>query len=429
MNSKKAVLLNYYFPPNTGVGGRRWVKLCKYLSHQNIEVTVFTPKKFILKNQPSWQKESNQIKNLKVIEVKDSYPKILLDVPSNFIEKLKYKLSDIFVDFFAKGNKYDASTFWNPIVKNQLKKYLLDNKIENLIVSGTPFNYFYFAAQLKEELPNLNLVLDFRDLWIDSMGSFGENVRKFQSKKRYELECEFEQFSIEQANHILCASTDIYDILSNKYKAFKDKFQVINNGFDPQDVLVSSENRPVFSEKKNKLAIVNIGTINCSPDYYAYFISALSEMKSNYSELYQSIEFNFYGNTNLQFENDVKAAKIDAIRFYGKIGVDEVKNVLKAADMVLYIKREEELVNSFGSKFFEYLCARKYILILSPKGKVTEYISNNSIGFVMQKETVSDDLVVALNNFRNGAFKFNATLDISEFSCDTISKRVNSLLK
>ncbi len=429
MNSKKVVLLNYYFPPNTGVGGRRWLKLCKYLSQKNVEVTVFTPEKFILKNQPSWQNEVNHIKNLKVIEVKDSYPKILLGVPANFIEKLKYKLSDIFVDIFAKGNKYDASTFWNPIVQNQVKKYLIENKIDNLIVSGTPFNYFYFAAQLKQELPNLNLVLDFRDLWIDSMGSFGENVRKFQSKKRYELECEYEQFSIEHSNHILCASTDIHDILSSKYKTFKDKFHVINNGFDPQDVFISNDSNSSIYQSNKKSVILNIGSINCSRYFYTYFINALSEIKSINSELYHSIEFNFYGNTNLQFENDVKAANIDAIRFYGKVGTDEVKNILKAADMVLYIKREEELVNSFGSKFFEYLCARKYILILSPKGKVTEYISNNSIGFVMQKETVWNDLVKALNDFRNGVIKFNHTLDISEFSCDTISKRVNSLLK
>ncbi len=429
MNSKKVVLLCYYFPPNTGVGGRRWLKLCKYLSEQNIEITVFTPKKFILKNQPSWENELVQIKNLKVIQVNDFYPKILLDKPITFFEKINYKISNVLVKIFTSANMYDPSAFWHSIIHKKIKKYLFDNNIENLIVSGIPFDYFYYASQLKSANKNLNLILDFRDLWTDSLGSFGKNVALFQSKKRYDKECFYENYSIQQANYIFCASQDLYEALAAKHPNQKNKFQLLLNGFDTKDIVNTTIQSHLKPTSNNKITIANIGTINCAKDYYLHFINALIKIKNDNPIVYANLEFTFYGNTNIEFENDIKNYRLDIVTFFEKIDNNKVKEVLHKADMVLYIKKEDELVNSFASKFFEYLCARKFILILSPKGEVTNYIEKNNIGLVLQKQTIYDDLITLFKNFTMGNIVFNSQLDISEFGYDVISKKVNAILQ
>jgi hypothetical protein len=162
MKFKKVVLLSYYFPPNTGVGGRRWVKFCKYLSKQNTGITVFTPEKFVLNNQPSWLSDTTQIRNLDVIEVRDRYPKILLGVPVSITGKIFYRLAKVYVSLFTRGNKYDPSSFWNPILQKDIKDHINKNNIKNLVVTGIPFNFFYHAAKLKTVIPELNLILDFR---------------------------------------------------------------------------------------------------------------------------------------------------------------------------------------------------------------------------------------------------------------------------
>ena len=40
--SKKVLLVCYEFPPNTGIGGRKWAFLAKYLVREDIELHVLT---------------------------------------------------------------------------------------------------------------------------------------------------------------------------------------------------------------------------------------------------------------------------------------------------------------------------------------------------------------------------------------------------
>lgn len=430
MNSKKVVLLCYYFPPNTGVGGRRWVKFCKYLSKQQVEFTVFTPQKFLLKNQPSWQFDADQIPNLKVMEVNDFFPKILLDVPESVIGKIFYRFAKGYVRLFTKGNKYDPSAFWSSIINKNVKNFMSENNVHNIIVSGIPFDFFYYAAKLKLQNPKLNLILDFRDLWTDSMGSYGENVRKFQSEKRFENECQKERFALEQSDYVLCASDDLYSILQSKYPEHIEKFKLILNGFDPEEILsFVKKDTQSNTVSAGKIKIINIGTINCSRDYYMHLVEALKRIKIEDRSLFEQLQFDFYGNANLQFEKDMRLSELEIISFHDKVDSNKVQELIQNADMVLYIKREEELANSFASKFFEYLSAGKFMIVLSPEGKVTEYVRKNEIGLVLTKELIYNNLKDLFYNFNLGKVNFNSDLDISEFGYDKISKKIEGLLK
>jgi hypothetical protein len=236
-----------------------------------------------------------------------------------------------------------------------------------------------------------------------------------------------EEFSVKQANHILCASEDVCEILREKYPAYKEKFQLVINGFDPDEIYTSDGEASGLPERK-KIVITNIGTINCSREYYDHFIEALVKMKHAAPELYKKLQFNFYGNTNTQFENDVRTSGLEIFTFHPKVDSNKVQLILHNSHMALYIKREEELTNSFASKFFEYLCARKYMIVLSPEGKVTNYVRENGIGLVLTKQTIFEDLKDLFYNFSSGKVQVNTALDISEFGYDKISEKINSLL-
>jgi hypothetical protein len=47
---KRVLLILYYWPPEGGVGVRRWLKFSKHLSELGWEVTVFTAEKKIYIN-------------------------------------------------------------------------------------------------------------------------------------------------------------------------------------------------------------------------------------------------------------------------------------------------------------------------------------------------------------------------------------------
>ena len=53
---KKILLISYYWPPNAGVGARRWLNFQKYLSKE-FSITVYTPE------NPSMFNEDNSLLN------------------------------------------------------------------------------------------------------------------------------------------------------------------------------------------------------------------------------------------------------------------------------------------------------------------------------------------------------------------------------
>ena len=54
---RKILLISYYWPPNAGVGARRWLNFQKYLSNE-YSITIYTPE------NPSFLNEDKNLLNI-----------------------------------------------------------------------------------------------------------------------------------------------------------------------------------------------------------------------------------------------------------------------------------------------------------------------------------------------------------------------------
>ena len=108
--NKGILLFNFLFPPNYGVGGKRWTVFSNQLATKGFKVHVISKK-------PAPNSKSNYDHlvthpNIFVHHIKSYYPKILSSHKlKSFLEKVQYKLAVIFVRLFSRGNYYDNSIF------------------------------------------------------------------------------------------------------------------------------------------------------------------------------------------------------------------------------------------------------------------------------------------------------------------------------
>jgi len=81
---KNLLIINYAFPPNEGVGGRRWAKFSKYLKNHNVNIRVINAKKQNNKLS-NWV---NDVNGINVISLNTSYPHILQISPKTIFQKI-----------------------------------------------------------------------------------------------------------------------------------------------------------------------------------------------------------------------------------------------------------------------------------------------------------------------------------------------------
>lgn len=250
--NKNVLVFCYFFPPNDGVGGRRWVKFCSQLIERGYDVTVVTPAPFT--DVPStW---NNQVHpKLRMLFVQDEYPKVLLKPVNSFSRKIAYRLALSKVKRKYRGNYFDASCLMQKCINEKVIPYIKENNIKTIVVSGAPFAYFSDVVKIKDIFPGIKVVLDYRDLWTTSKYHFGGNVLQTQGKERFDAERQNEIQVLKRADKILTVSTDLYHGVLSLLPEAENKMFVLKNGFDPADGEIKEAVHAAGKRKKYILLI------------------------------------------------------------------------------------------------------------------------------------------------------------------------------
>ena len=211
MPEKKSILLiSYYFPPNNSVGSRRWAKYSKVLSRNGIQVHVLCAKSNSSESSP-WD---DDIEGLNINYLPSKYPRVLDNWKSESIfYRIRYKICDKLISALIIGSHYDRSIFWKSTMIKSAKKLIVDNQIDQIIVSTPPNRSSYYAAQLKDEFPKLRLIVDFRDPW--TWGEFRE-YPNLKGSNRFKEE-EMNKFVIEKADEIIVSVDNMKRKIEKKY--------------------------------------------------------------------------------------------------------------------------------------------------------------------------------------------------------------------
>ena len=168
--SKKLLVISYSFNSLKNIGGRRWAKFSKYLSKKNVDLRVITSSSRV---ESECDKDLIKIKD-KIDFVNFKYPKYLGIKPSNFIEKILYRLNLIYSKLSTNKNYYDKSIHGRI---NLLKKveFYINMGYNNVLVTIAPFHLATYVSEIINKYPKVNFIVDFRDPWVNNRTSYGYN--------------------------------------------------------------------------------------------------------------------------------------------------------------------------------------------------------------------------------------------------------------
>ncbi|MES2762466.1 MAG: glycosyltransferase family 4 protein [Bacteroidota bacterium] len=384
---KKVLIISYTFPPNPGIGGRRWAKFAKELVACNTDVRVLTfSSDFNEKNSSEWTKDISSYKD-RINYQPSRYPK-WLDAPKSVTDKIMYRLSLLYVKLFARGNYYDKASFLRKKIINEVQEYI-NNGYTNVIVTCAPFKLAYWVSDLIERNTKVNFIVDFRDPWTNNLTSYGFNQI---SKSRIEFEKNAEKAVVTKFNKVFVVAEAMKNYFVEAYKLPPNKIEVISNGFDTDDFMNISTDSDFKFNVNDKKKVVFTGTFYNNS---FYLLKELSEILNRNISLKNSLEFHFFGTMSDEAKKLILLNR-ENMFFHGNVKLQEVYSVVRAADFCsLFLT--DDITYSLSTKFLEYLSQKKQILVFSKGGATGSFVENNNLGFSITYSLMEEKLLKCLS--------------------------------
>ena len=375
----KIQIVSFVFPPQAGIGGRRWTKFSKYFYGQNIDFRVIAAR--LQTAVPSqWLNDISEYED-RITYIESRYPDILSEYPDTLMHKLRYRLAIQKAKFITDGNYYDKSIYWLGNLENEITKNFEDG-YQNLIISGAPFHQMELV-RLKEKLPGLKVLLDFRDPWVSNRTAFGFNEMSTQ-RQTYELE--LEKTVILSADAVVSVAQKMADYFT---MIGANKSVCIPNGFDLQDYTV-------FEPKKASegvLTCVFAGSLYNGLDLILKeFIRTVEHLNRNFPN---KINFKFIGTIPNWVKKNTE--QIDSITVSEHVSKEAALLAINDSDFgMLFLT--EDINYSVSSKMLDYIALSKPILCFSKTESITgKLIEEKGLGYSLNLKTIKDKLMDVIN--------------------------------
>ncbi len=440
-NSKKILIVTYYWPPAGGPGVQRWLKFAKYLPEFDWEPIIYTPQ------NPSYPLVDETLikevpKDLKIVKTNIWEPYHIAEKFSKGNKKFKGGQFDVGenqsflskLSIFIRGNFFipDARKFWvKPSVKF-LKKYLLENHIDTIVTTGPPHSLHLIGLGLKKELPKIKWIADFRDPWTEI--SYYKHLKLTSSSDKKHRQLEKNVF--ETADMTLATSyTDAENFRKNKANAF-----CITNGFDES---TESLNRKFVKTDIYNLPITQFAK---SGKFTLSYVGVLEQLR-NPENLWKSLkylcvkhldfakdfELKLVGRVDDKILNEIESSVLKHnIRKLGYLSHDEAVKEMETSNLLLITNFPNESSKGIiPGKLFEYLATGKKVISFGPKDADVETILNNTKAgkhFDYSNNIEIQDFIFSLyEEWKSGKWIQNSA-NINEFSRRELTRKLAGLL-
>jgi glycosyltransferase involved in cell wall biosynthesis len=431
---KKVLILTYYWPPSGGAGVQRWLKFTKYLKTYGWEPIIYTaengeipvvdmsllkdvPAELTILKTPIW--EPYHLYKRFIGRKKDD------KINASFLsENKKAGLSEK-ISIWIRGNFFipDARKFWIKPSINYLKNYIIKNNIEYIISSGPPHSMHLIALGLKNKFTSLKWVADFRDPWTNI-----DFYDKLMLTKTSDIKHHSQELKVlTNADIILSIGKGMSDEFLNIYQKSGgknlNKFKVISNGFDTDDIKTND------IVKDKKFSIAHIGTLvkDRNPIVLWKVLKKLTDTRDDFRS---QLEIKLVGKVDIfvkeQLENYGLTNFVNKIEYlpHSEVIIEQQKSKV----LLLLINNTKNAKDILTGKFFEYMASGSPILAIGPiDGELADIIKQTQTGLISNFE---DEITLEkniLNLFVNQSLQTNGE-EVIKYSREELTKKLCELL-
>jgi glycosyltransferase involved in cell wall biosynthesis len=442
MKQKKILIITYYWPPAGGPGVQRWLKFAKYLPDFGWKPIIYTPE------NPSYPLLDETLmkdvpENIEMVRTKIWEPYQLAEKLNKSNKKFKAGQFDVGknqswksrLSIWVRGNFFipDARVFWVKPSVTFLEKYLKENSIDTIVTSGPPHSLHLIGLGLKNKMPDLKWIADFRDPWTEISYYKHLKLTKSSDKKHRQLE------SAVFKNADITLATSYTD--AENFKKAGANAVCITNGFDESDS-GESDSGEIAKQKNGEKISSPIGQA-----FTLSYIGVLEQLR-NPENLWKALDK--LVKENAEFAADFKLKFVGRIddKILQDIENSSLKNHIQNLGYLAHGRAVEEMQNSdlllitnfpnesskgiIPGKIFEYLASGKQILSFGPdKADVAKILEETQAGkhfSYHDTETVKSFILEKFNLWKNGSLLEN-TQHIERFSRKNLTQQLTEVLK
>ncbi len=352
---RTALLLAYHYPPTGGVAVQRVLRFSRYLSEFGWRPVVVCAKK--VGHEPSDPDLVAEIPDEVLVErISCLEPDQFSDSWDNPKEKVVRNLFKLFDRLLFPD---DRALWIKPAVRRSLS-LIEHHQVELIWATAQPWSTLVAGMQLKKKT-GLPLVLDFRDDWTTS----NEDFRKV---KRLKEEQDLEQEVLKSADAVISVTPHIVEQLKARRPRSLPENRVfyIPNGFDPAHFRGASEETSEL-EEVSKFTLLHAGGLYdkrpLSP-----LLEALERWFHMSPERIRQVQVKLAGRIDSKIASEIAAwPHHQIIECLGFISHREIRRLMQSASVnLLMIEQVKTAAWLFTGKVFEYIGARRPILMLGP---------------------------------------------------------------
>jgi glycosyltransferase involved in cell wall biosynthesis len=380
---KKVLVITYYWPPAGGPGVQRVLKFVKFLPRYGWNPVVLTVRQgeymAIDESLADEVSEDLSIYRTETSEPFSLYKKLLGKKNDSTIPNLilTEKSSTSMIQALAKWVRTnlfipDARLGWIPHIVRHGMKIIAEEK-PDLIFSSSPPHSLQLGAMKLARKSKIKWIADFRDLWYDLDIFYEHNRRNSISAA---IDGYLERKVLSRADGITTASPYYIELFSPKVSG-KVPFRSIVSGFDG-----SLFPKKSLKPDSREFTIVYAGTLSESRIPHV-LLDVLSNFKSKSPV---SIKLKLIGSICEQMKKQVKRKQLEGITEYiaYKPHTVLIRDLRRAAMLLMVIDDVPHNVGLVAGKIFDYLGARRPILVIGPpESEVAKIIRETNSGITL----------------------------------------------
>jgi len=430
METKKILIITYYWPPAGGPGVQRWLKFAKYLPEFGWKPIIYTPE------NPSYPLLDESLmkdvpKDLKIVRTNIWEPYQLAERLNKSNKKFKAGQFDVGnnqswkskLSIWVRGNFFipDARVFWVKPSTQFLEKYLKENKIETIVTTGPPHSMHLIGLNLKNKFPELKWIADFRDPWTEISYYKHLKLTNRSDKKHRFLEGEV----FKNADITLATSyTDAENFRKKGANAF-----CITNGFDETD---SNTQTLQSSNPQTKFTLSYIGVLEQLRNPENLW-KALDNLVKNDSDFAENFSLKLVGRIDDRILNTIENSNLkNHILNLGYVSHSQAVNEMASSTLLLITNFPSDASKGIiPGKIFEYLATGKQIISFGPvDADVSKILDETKAGkhFSYNDLNGIEEFISAkFKSWKHGNLSEN-TENIEQFSRKNLAKQLSEIL-
>jgi hypothetical protein len=301
-----------------------------------------------------------------------------------------------------------------------LSKFLILNPVDAIVTTGPPHSMHLIGMKLKQKL-SIKWLADFRDPWTNI--DFYEQLMltKSADKKHRKLEKKV----LKEATWVSVISPSM---ASDFNKIYSRNYEVVTNGYDPDDLNVTAEIVP-----DKKFSIAHIGSLVKTRNpkiLWKVLVDIIKEQKGFASDL----ELKLVGKMDVSVKEDLVDSEL--WQYVNKIDYmphDEVIKVQQQSQvLLLLINNTPNAKMILTGKFFEYMASKRPILAIGPDdGDAATILKETNTGYIGgfdDSEKLKKYILEYYKQFKSGKLELINTR-IENYSRKHLTKKMVEVLE